>query len=314
MRSKLMRNARSFPRSGLHSAIILPFVIVCGIVLLTAPCVVSFSAQAKKAAPPKGKATAAKPKAPQPLKPYTETIQGTLVKFDMVPVPGGTYTITDPESGKTTKVAIKPFYIGKMEVTWDEYDVYLNKLDVPNQGATNGADAVSRPSRPYGAPDRGFGHQGYPAISITYHAAQEYCKWLSAKTGKKYRLPTEAEWEYACRAKTLPAGPISDRALLDRMAWHSGNSEATTHPVGTKQANAWGIHDMLGNVAEWCQPMDNDEPVVRGGAYSDSPEAVHPSARKRYSLDWQARDPQYPKSKWWLSDGPFVGFRVVCEP
>ena len=314
MMKGLMSSARSLSRSGQHNVFILAFAIACGVVLLIVSCAVSIGAQAKKATPAKGKAAAVKPPAPKPLKPYTESIQGTLVKFDMVPVPGGSYTITNPDTGRSQKVAIKPFYIGKMEVTWDEYDVYLNKLDAPDSAGTGGADAVSRPSRPYGVPDRGFGHQGYPVISIAYNAAQEYCKWLSAKTGRKYRLPTEAEWEYACRAGSLPAGPIRDRALLDRLAWHSENSEASTHPVGTKQPNAWGIHDMLGNAAEWCQPMDNEEPVVRGGCYSDSPDKVHPSARKRYSLDWQARDPQYPKSKWWLSDGPFVGFRVVCDP
>jgi len=291
-----------------------PFAVICAVVLLIAPCAFSIGAQAKKTASAKPKPAVVKaPQAPQ-LKPYTETIQGTLVKFDMVPVPGGTYTVVDPDTGKSRKVTIKPFYIGKTEVTWDEYDVYLNKLDLQNSGGTEGADAVSRPSRPYGAPDRGFGHTGYPAISISYHAAQQYCKWLSSKTGKKYRLPTEVEWEYACRAKVLPAGPIADSALLDKLAWHSGNSGGKTHPVGTKQPNAWGIYDMLGNAGEWCQPMYGEEPVLRGGCYSDDPKEVHPAARKPFSPDWQASDPQYPKSKWWLSDGPFAGFRVVCEP
>ncbi|MGQ9698598.1 MAG: formylglycine-generating enzyme family protein, partial [Armatimonadota bacterium] len=254
------------------------FAPACGIILLIIPCVISVGAPAKKAGPAKSKPAVAKPAAPTSLKAYTETIQGTLVKFDMVPVPGGTYTFTDPGFGKSKKVTIKPFYIGKTEVTWDEYDVYLNKLDTPNPDATDGADAVSRPSRPYGVPDRGFGHQGYPAIGITYHAAQQYCLWLSAKTGKKYRLPTEAEWEYACRAGKLPAGPIADRALLDSMAWHAENSNASTHPVGTKKANAWGIFDMLGNAGEWCQPVGGGEPVLRGGSYDDSPSQVYPGA------------------------------------
>jgi len=244
---------------------------------------------------------------------YTETIPGTVVKFDMVPVPGGTYTINDPKTGKPRQVTIKPFYIGKTEVTWDEFDVFVHKLDAPDTQKTGGADAVSRPSKPYGAVDRGYGHKGYPAISMSYLSAQKYCEWLSAKTGKKYRLPTEAEWEYACRAGVLPAGPITDSELLDKLAWHWGNSEDKTHKVGTKQPNAWGIYDMLGNVAEWCQPMDDEVPVVRGGSFDDQPDKVHPTARKKYTPDWQMNDPQNPKSQWWLTDAPFVGFRVVCE-
>jgi len=247
------------------------------------------------------------------LSAYTETIPGTVVKFEMVPVPGGTYTINDPKTGKPKQVTIKPFYIGKTEVTWDEFDVFVHKLDAPDTQKTGGADAVSRPSKPYGAVDRGYGHKGYPAISMSYLSAQKYCEWLSAKTGKKYRLPTEAEWEYACRAGVLPAGPITDSELLDKLAWHWGNSDDKTHKVGTKQPNAWGIHDMLGNVAEWCQPMDDEVPVVRGGSFDDQPDKVHPAARKKYTPDWQMNDPQNPKSQWWLTDAPFVGFRVVCE-
>ena len=247
------------------------------------------------------------------LSAYTETIPGTVVKFEMVPVPGGTYTINDPKTGKPRQVTIKPFYIGKTEVTWDEFDVFVHKLDAPDTQKTGGADAVSRPSKPYGAVDRGYGHKGYPAISMSYLSAQKYCEWLSAKTGKKYRLPTEAEWEYACRAGVLPAGPITDSELLDKLAWHWGNSEDKTHKVGTKQPNAWGIYDMLGNVAEWCQPMDDQVPVVRGGSFYDNPDQVHPTARKKYTPDWQMNDPQNPKSQWWLTDAPFVGFRVVCE-
>ncbi|MER3474985.1 MAG: hypothetical protein C4335_13395 [Armatimonadota bacterium] len=255
-----------------------------------------------------------KPAIAKPLTAYTETIPGTVVQFDMLPVPGGTYTITDPKTGKPKQVTIKPFYIGKTEVTWDEFDVFVHRLDAPETQKTGGADAISRPSKPYGAVDRGFGHKGYPAISMSYLAAQKYCEWLSAKTGKKYRLPTEAEWEYACRAGVLPAGPIADKDLLDKLGWHWGNSDDKTHKVATKQPNAWGIYDMLGNVAEWCQPMDDAVPVVRGGSFYDNPEKVHPAARAKYTPDWQMNDPQNPKSKWWLTDAPFVGFRVVCEP
>jgi formylglycine-generating enzyme required for sulfatase activity len=260
----------------------------------------------------------------QELQPYTELLEGTLVKFDMVPVPGATYEYADPEAeGAKVTVEIKPFWIGKTEVTWDEYDVYMLRLDDPNaaggsdaQGGNADApdaDGISRPSKPYGAPDLGFGHQGFAAMHIAIRGATEYCKWLSHKTGKKYRLPTEAEWEYACRAGQLPAGPIEDTNLLGSVAWYFDNSESKTHKVGSKEPNAWGISDMLGNVGEWCADPDR-KPALRGGCYQEEAAGVSPAARRLWKASWQMSDPQIPKSKWWLSDGPFVGFRVVCEP
>ncbi|MGQ9730733.1 MAG: formylglycine-generating enzyme family protein [Candidatus Zipacnadales bacterium] len=265
----------------------------------------------------------------QSLEPYTEVLEGTLVTFDMVPVPGGLYEYTDPNTGQTTTVEIKPFWIGKTEVTWDEYDVYRLRLDRPErmgedaqQGhaqesvgeeETDDPDALARPSKPYGAPDAGFGHQGYATIHITYYAATMYCKWLSLKTGKKYRLPTEAEWEYACRAGQLPAGPIVDTEALGRMAWYADNAEDKAHEVGTKEPNGWGIYDMLGNVAEFVQ-VSGRKAVVRGGSWRDEASNVHPAARQVQTAAWNMTDPQIPKSKWWLSDAPFIGFRLVCEP
>lgn len=247
----------------------------------------------------------------KPIKSFVEKLTGTVVKFEMVYIPGGTYEMPDPiNPGRTMKVDVKPFWLGKTEVTWDEYDVYMYRLDKADPKAKE-ADAVARPSHPYGAPDRGFGHFGYPTMSVTFHAVEHYCKWLSIKTGKNYRLPTEAEWEYACRANTLPAGQI-DRQLLDRMAWHRDNSDEQTHPVGSKEPNAWGLHDMLGNVAEWCIGVDG-KPVVRGGSYIDPPEKVCPLAREYQTPEWQMNDPQEPKSKWWLTDAPFAGFRVACD-
>lgn len=240
---------------------------------------------------------------------FVEEIPGTTVKFELVYVPGGEFEFVDPTSGKKRKVQVKGFWIGRTEVSWDEYDVFLYKLDVEDEEET---DAYSRPSRPYGAPDRGWGHNGYPAIGITFHAAEQYCKWLSHKTKRKYRLPTEIEWEYACRANIWGAEPFKDKSLLDRFAWFSDNSGGKTHPIAKKQPNPWGIYDMLGNVAEWCVGVDS-KPVVRGGSFKDPAEKVHPGARELPSLDWQASDPQVPKSKWWLTDAPFVGFRVLCE-
>ena len=166
---------------------------------------------------------------------YRESIPGTLVTFDMVLVSGG---------------QMKPFYIGRTEVTWDLYDVYALGLDKPP--ATGGADAIARPSQPYGAPDQGWGHAGYPAIGVTRHAADAFCRWLSTKTGKTYRLPTEAEWAEAA-ALAAGSGPLSS-ARLSELAWHRGNAGGRAHPVGTKVPDAIGLSDLFGNASDSGRP------------------------------------------------------------
>jgi len=233
---------------------------------------------------------------PASPKAYTETIPETTVSFNMVAIPAGEITI----KGKSVK--IKPLWVGKTEITWDEYDVYLLRLD---EGISDKNDAISRPSRPYGAPDHGWGHNAFPVLHIAYPAAQQYCNWLSLKTKKTYRVPTEAEWEYACRAGTKEI----DKKKLKEYAVFGVEQ---TQMVGKKKPNAWGLYDMLGNVAEWVTGAD-DAGVLAGGAYKDKAEDVGPSARAEFSADWQMRDPQTPKSKWWLSDCPFAGFRIVRE-
>jgi formylglycine-generating enzyme required for sulfatase activity len=229
---------------------------------------------------------------------YREALPGTLVTFEMVTVPGGTMII----DGKP--VAVEPFYIGRTEVTWDMYDVFALGLDAPKD--RGGADAITRPSQPYANPDYGWGHAGYAAISIALPAAEAFCAWLSAKTGKTYRLPTEAEWVHAA-ALAAGSGPLAaDRR--DALAWHRGNAVAQAHPVGKKQPDALGLFDLFGNAAEWVTTADGT-PVTRGGSFRDT--AVGPDARALQDDSWNERDPQLPKSRWWLSDGPFVGFRVV---
>jgi formylglycine-generating enzyme required for sulfatase activity len=222
---------------------------------------------------------------------YRESIAGTLVSFEMVRVPG------DP-----------PLSIGRTEVTWDLYDVFALGLDKPRTGGS--ADAVARPSNPYGAPDYGWGHQGYPVISVTRQAAEAFCAWLSHKTGKAYRLPTDREWmrmaALAAGAETLPR----DRA--DALAWHRSNAEGTTHAVAARKPDALGLFDLFGNAAEWV--VTDDGPyVARGGSFRDPADGVGPRARAVQDESWNERDPQLPKSQWWLSDAPFVGFRVVRD-
>lgn len=250
------------------------------------------------------------PAKPEALAPFVETIPGTSVKFEMIPLPAGAVTLTHlNQNGEDYSIEIKPIWIGKTEVTWDEYDAYALRSGKNESQVIGELDAIAQPSKPYGAPDRGFGHKGYAALSMTFHAAQEYCRWLSAKTGKKYRLPTEAEWEYACRAGAT--GKLS-KEKLEQHAWYWDNAEGKTHPVATKQANAWGLHDMIGNAAEWVVGHDGT-PLVAGGSFKTKTDLLDYGLRAKQAAFWNMTDPQMPKSKWWLSDATFVGFRVVCE-
>jgi formylglycine-generating enzyme required for sulfatase activity len=229
--------------------------------------------------------------------PYVEKIPGTLVSFKMAAIP----------DGKLGEHAIKGIWMSETEVTWDVFDIWAFRLDQSPADVAKGVDAQSRPSRPYGAPDRGFGHAGYAALGMTFGGAEQFCKWLSAKTNKKYRMPTEAEWEYAARA-----GSSSEPSDLESVAWYWDNAEDVAHPVGKKKPNAWGLFDMLGNTAEWAKDAEA-KPVTCGGSWASKRPDVGFSARARQIPKWNDNDPQNPKSKWWLSNAPFVGFRVVCE-
>ena len=238
---------------------------------------------------------------------YHEKIAGTLVSFEMRLVPGGDVTVPGAAGGER-RVTVEPFYIGVTEVTWNLYDVYALQLD--RAAGRPGADAIARPSSPYGAPDYGWGHAGFPAISVTRAAAEAFCKWLSSKTGKAYRVPSEAEWARAAAlaagGKRLPAG------RRDAIAWHRGNSPARTHQVATKEPDALGLFDLFGNAGEWVRP-DDGALVLRGGSFRDEPGAIGPASRAVQDASWNETDPQLPKSVWWLSDAPFAGFRVVLS-
>lgn len=243
-----------------------------------------------------------------------EKIPGTIVRFEMVRVPGGVVQVREGETIK--RVEVKPFWIGRTEVTWDEYDVWLDRRDLTEQQKVDGVDGTTRPSQPYVLADRGWGHSGNPVIGVTAHAATMYCRWLSEKTGKRYRLASEAEWELACRAGQ-ETEPATDAEALGRVAWFAGNSrneeeERAAHAVGTKAANAWGLHDMLGNVAEWTVGVEGTM-VTKGGSFQDRAEGVTSRTRRPFDPKWQRTDPEEPKSQWWLRDGPQVGFRVVRE-
>jgi formylglycine-generating enzyme required for sulfatase activity len=282
-------------------------------------------------------------RAATPAETYTETLPGTRVTFEMVAIPGGTFQMgspdgepgREPDEGPQVKVQVAPFWIGKHEVTWDEYDAFAFARGASGARAVDtaaGADAVTRPSRPYGDESRGFGRGRQPVLGITHHAAMEYCRWLSQQTGKTYRLPTEAEWEYAARA----GEPGATSARLNEAAWLADNAEGHPHPVGQKAPNAWGLHDMLGNVSEWVldqyqadrykalsspgQPVARPVVVpderryahtVRGGSYQDRQGQLRYADRAASTPAWSAGDPQQPKSIWWHTDQTWVGFRVA---
>jgi formylglycine-generating enzyme required for sulfatase activity len=288
------------------------------------------------------------------MKPYTETIPGTSVKFEMVPIKGGTFTLGSPDDeadrgedeGPQRTIAIRPFWMQKTEVTWEQFDEYAFSLDIKRKEragvdlaqqspADRLADAVTRPTPPYADMTFGYGHDKYPAICMTHHAAMEYCRWLSARTGKLYRLPTEAEWEYAARAgTTTPYSFGDDPEKLGDYAWYVMNAEQPM-PVGQKKPNPWGLYDMHGNVAEWVVdkydaeayaklpaegevvepavlPTEDEYPyVVRGGSWDDDPEMLRSAARRASNREWSVQDPQRPQSVWWHTDAHWAGFRVV---
>ncbi len=299
-------------------------------------------------------AQAPTPKTEAEMKPYTQEIPGTGVEFDLVPIPGGEFLMGSPEDeegreedeGPQHLVKVPPFWMGTKEVTWDEFDLFCFSLDIKkktregvdlrNQVATEmAADAVTRPTPPYADMTFGYGHRGQPAICMTHHAAMEYTRWLSEKTGVLYRLPTEAEWEYASRAGSKTPYFFGDEPEdLEEYAWYVENAEKPM-PVGKKKANPWGLFDIQGNVAEWCldhyvpdfyKQFSADEPtlnpfaaptakeysyVVRGGSWDDDPERLRSAARRGSEPEWSIQDPQRPQSIWWHTEAHFIGFRVV---
>ncbi len=300
------------------------------------------------AAKPEGKSSFKPTIEPLKHKSYVETIPGTQVKFEMVAIPGGTYMMGSParepgrsaDEGPQHPVKIEPFWMGKCEVTWDEYDQYWKRDEsvkpVNPTPIEKAADAVTRPTPPYADETFGHGREGHPVICITHHAAMQYCTWLSIKTGKSYRLPTEAEWEYAARAgTTTPYFFGSDPKKLGDYAWYAENSEDMTHEVGKKKPSPWGLYDIYGNVSEWCLDtykkdayasyptyMPTLEPVIpptakrcpnvaRGGAWSDPADRLRSAARISSNKSWIKRDPQRPQSIWWLTDAEFIGFRIM---
>ncbi|MFI5381171.1 MAG: formylglycine-generating enzyme family protein [Tepidisphaerales bacterium] len=241
-------------------------------------------------------------------------IDGTTYEIELLQIPAGKVDLPSHKEGEEPRtVQVKSIWVGKKEMEWPPYYYWAWAIDVPGDiPKLQAIAAKTRPTRAYGGWDSGWGTEGMPAMRVTLHAAQLYCKWLSEKTGKKFRLPTEAEWEYAARAGGPPLENLSE-AELDRVAWYAANSDEQTHPVGTKAPNAWGFYDTLGNVAEYVQNEDpKGLPFAKGGSWKNPAKWINTTKRQYWTAKWQERD-QNPISIWWLSDGDFVGFRVVCE-
>jgi formylglycine-generating enzyme required for sulfatase activity len=271
---------------------------------------------------------------------YFQNMPSSSLRFKMVPIKGGSFIMGSseqekghqPDESPQRAVTISPFWMGAFEVSRDEFDVFY-KDDSTSQNSE--LDAVTRPSAQYIDLTWGVGKSGgYPVNSMSQYAALMYCRWLYAKTGIFYRLPTEAEWEYACRAGSTTAYYFGDDPKdLDKYAWYSRNSKNKYQQSGQKLPNAWGLYDMLGNVSEWTLDHYDEKAlekiadkstdpstgpnsakypkVLKGGSFTDDAQHLRNATRIKSDRSWNRRDPQIPKSKWWLTDASNVGFRII---
>ncbi len=280
---------------------------------------------------------------------YEQSIPTSDLVFDMVPVEGGEFTMGSspgdsnrgPDEWPAHQVEVSDFWIGKHELTWDLYELWMLNIDRDNRAykkleetkADLLSDAVTKPTAPYTDMTFGMGKSGFPAICMTQLSAKMYCMWLSARTGKFYRLPTEAEWEYACRGGTDTAYSFgNDASQLPDYSWNLENSFFQYQPVGQKSPNPFGLYDMHGNVWEWTLDQFTTSPsppstekrvnplvlptslyprVVKGGSWDDASQNHRSAGRMASEESWKQQDPQIPKSVWYHTDALFVGFRVV---
>jgi formylglycine-generating enzyme required for sulfatase activity len=266
---------------------------------------------------------------------YNQDVINESITLEMVAVIGGSFNMGSETRGDDEKpiheVSVADFWMGKYEITWEQYDTFVfgdfgsEQFKDSSALADFGIDAVSGATAPYVDMSFDMGKETNPAINMTQYAAIMYCKWLTSKTGVFYRLPTEAEWEYVCKK-----GKTDEVSDLKSIAWYDQNSNEKYEKTGQKEANNLGIHDLLGNVSEWVMdqysadyyktaPKENpwNTPtklyprVVRGGSWKDTKDKLCCTSRGQSEQKWKRRDPQIPKSDWWHTNAPFVGFRLV---
>jgi formylglycine-generating enzyme required for sulfatase activity len=215
---------------------------------------------------------------------------------EMMIIPAGTFQQGDSRGEENVnehplrEVHIKKFALGRFEVTFEEFDRFAMSTGRPLPG------------------DEGWGRERHPVINISWEDAVEYATWISERTGSRYRLPTESEWEYAARnmGKDEIWAGTSEQDQLANYAWFNTNSTGRTQPVGTQHANGLGLHDMSGNVWEWVQDCWHDDyqhaptngsawlkendgscgtRVRRGGGWTNAPMSLRSSSRNGYSAD-----------------------------
>ena len=290
---------------------------------------------------------------------YEAKVPQTGANFTMVALKGGEVLMGSPESepgrnedeGPQYRAKVSPFWIGKYEVTWDEFEPFMKTpvarrkdgTRLEPRSAKTFAGLISSPTTPYTDMSFGMGVEGFPAICMTHHAASKYCQWLSAQTGHFYRLPTEAEWEYACRAgSTTPYWYGSDpEKLIELEVFDPEQVRVGYEKIGTGEPNPWGLYDIHGNVMEWCLdgyvkdrlaalrrqfPVEPGKttfknPLIpattrfprsaRGGSWYDDLEFGRSAARVASDPSWMTVDAQLPQSLWHLTDAHWLGFRLV---
>ena len=326
------------------------FLVTCLGVVMTADAVLA-SAPVAEVPPPQGRGL-------KPAARYTETVttqDGQKISFEMVLIPGGSFLMGSPpdqtgrkdDEGPQHQVRLDPFYLCTTETTLELFLAYYQETVTAKKdfidaeqakkdaelASRDDVDAITGPTPVYGDLTMGYGKKN-PGIGMTWHNAMTFCRWLSKKTGKQYRLPTEAEWEYACRAGASSVfGFGDDPGQLADFAWYKPNSDGEPHEVGRKKPNAWGLYDMLGNVREWVYdfysptayteaakknpavnpkgPETAEVHVARGGDHSSPAKELRCAGRTFEEKWWRAGDPQIPKSIWWLPEMDIIGFRVA---
>ncbi len=276
----------------------------------------------------------------QQFKNYKQAVKLEKFSIEMVAIEGGTFDMGAEESDNSRNsnekpihtVSIDDFWMGKYEITWEQYDAFVygkfddGQFENPSKLKAMGIDGVSGATSPYVDMSFGMGKGSYPAVNMTQYAAIMYCKWLTSKTGVFYRLPTEAEWEYTCKK-----GKTDTVKDFKNISWYEDNSNEKYQETGTKNPNELEIYDLLGNVSEWVMdqystsfyadsskknnpwnvPSKLYPRVVRGGSWKDTANKLCCTSRQASNPKWKRRDPQIPKSDWWNTDAPFIGFRVV---